>query len=57
MDLLAAPAAGGKDTMAFVIADYSNGDDGIVLKNGALLADIKGRSVNLVELSLSHCNA
>jgi NitT/TauT family transport system substrate-binding protein len=54
MDLLAVPAAGGKDTTAVIIGDYSNGNDGIVLKNGRSLADIKGRSVSLVELSVSH---
>ncbi|MDB5726331.1 MAG: lipid kinase [Novosphingobium sp.] len=54
MDLLAVPAAGGKDTTVLIIEDYSNGNDGIVLKNGKTLADIKGRTVNLVELSVSH---
>jgi NitT/TauT family transport system substrate-binding protein len=54
MDALAIPAAGGKDTTALIIGDYSNGNDGVVLKNATSLADIKGRSVNLVELSVSH---
>jgi NitT/TauT family transport system substrate-binding protein len=54
MDALTVPAAGGKDTSAIIIGDYSNGNDGIVLKNAASLADIRGRSVNLVELSVSH---
>ncbi len=54
MDALTIPAAGGKDTSAVIIGDYSNGNDGIVLKNAIALADIKGRSVNLVELSVSH---
>ena len=54
MDALTIPAAGGKDSSAIIIGDYSNGNDGIVLKNAASLADIKGRSVNLVELSVSH---
>jgi NitT/TauT family transport system substrate-binding protein len=53
MDALAIPAAGGKDTTVLIIGDYSNGNDGVVLKNGKSLADIKGRSVNLVELSVS----
>ena len=34
--------------------DYSNGNDGIVLKGKSSLKDIKGQSVNLVELSVSH---
>ena len=54
MDALTIPAAGGKDTTSLIIGDYSNGNDGIVLKNGATIADIKGRTVNLVELSVSH---
>lgn len=54
MDALTIPAAGGKDTTAVIVGDYSNGNDGIVLKGGKSLADIKGRTVNLVELSVSH---
>ena len=34
--------------------DFSNGNDGVVLKGSDKLADIKGRNVNLVELSVSH---
>lgn len=54
MDALTIPAAGGKDTSAIILGDYSDGNDGIVLKNAATLADIKGRTVYLVELSVSH---
>lgn len=54
MDALTVPAAGGKDTTILVLGDYSNGNDGVVLKKGAALADLKGQSVNLVELSVSH---
>jgi NitT/TauT family transport system substrate-binding protein len=54
MDTLTIPAAGGVDSTAVIIGDYSNGNDGIVLKDGKTLADIKGRKVNLVELSVSH---
>ncbi len=54
MDALAIPAAGGKDTTVLLIGDYSDGNDGIVLKDGHSMADIKGRSVKLVELSVSH---
>ncbi len=53
MDTLTIPAAGGKDTTIAILGDYSDGNDGVVLKNGTKLADIKGRSVNLVELSVS----
>ena len=54
MDALTVPAAGGRDTTVLMIGDYSNGNDGIVLKGSDKLADIKGRSVNLVENSVSH---
>jgi NitT/TauT family transport system substrate-binding protein len=54
MDALTIPAAGGKDTSAIIVGDYSNGNDGIMLKEGETLAAIKGRQVYLVELSVSH---
>lgn len=54
MDALTIPAAGGKDTSAIIVGDYSNGNDGILLKGTDALSDIKGRQVNLVELSVSH---
>lgn len=54
MDALTIPAAGGKDTSAIIIGDYSNGNDGIMLKGTDQLSAIKGRQINLVELSVSH---
>ncbi|WP_148279272.1 putative urea ABC transporter substrate-binding protein [Alloalcanivorax dieselolei] len=54
MDALTLPAASGVDTTAFILGDYSDGNDAIVLKNGTTMRDIKGRRVNLVELSVSH---
>ncbi|WP_404482128.1 putative urea ABC transporter substrate-binding protein [Novosphingobium sp. BL-52-GroH] len=54
MDALTIPAAGGKDTSAIIVGDYSNGNDGIMLKGGGDLRSIKGKKVNLVELSVSH---
>lgn len=54
MDALSIPAGGGVDTTALIVGDYSNGNDGIVLKGKNKLADIKGQTVNLVELSVSH---
>ena len=54
MDALTIPAAAGKDTTVVMIGDYSNGNDGVILKGGATMADIKGRPVNLVENSVSH---
>lgn len=54
MDALTIPAAGGKDTSAIIVGDYSNGNDGILLKGANALAAIKGRQVYLAELSVSH---
>jgi NitT/TauT family transport system substrate-binding protein len=53
MDALTIPAAGGRDTTVVMVGDYSNGNDGVVLKKGSSLADIKGRQVNIVENSVS----
>ncbi|MDD1796135.1 putative urea ABC transporter substrate-binding protein [Enterovibrio sp. ZSDZ42] len=54
MDALTIPAASGVDSTALIVGDFSNGNDGIVLKSADNLADIKGQRVNLVELSVSH---
>ncbi|HBW82863.1 MAG: lipid kinase [Gammaproteobacteria bacterium] len=54
MDALTIPAAGGVDSTALIVGDFSNGNDAIILKKGSTLADIEGQSVNLVELSVSH---
>ncbi len=54
MDMLTIPAAGGVDSTALIVGDFSNGNDGVVLKGkGKKLEDIKGQKVNLVELSVS----
>lgn len=55
MDALTVPAAAGVDSTALIIGDFSNGNDGIVLKGeDKTLADIKGHTVHLVEMSVSH---
>ncbi len=54
MDALTIPAAGNVDSTALIVGDFSNGNDGIVLKGQKELKDIKGQKVNLVELSVSH---
>ncbi len=54
MDGLSIPAAGGVDTTAVIVGDFSNGNDAVVLKDKASLADLKGQNVNLVEFSVSH---
>lgn len=54
MDALTIPAAGGVDSTAVIVGDFSNGNDAVILKQGSTLADIEGQQVNLVELSVSH---
>jgi NitT/TauT family transport system substrate-binding protein len=54
MDALTIPAVGGVDSTALIVGDFSNGNDGIVLKKGSSVKDLKGREVKLVELSVSH---
>jgi NitT/TauT family transport system substrate-binding protein len=54
MDALTIPAAGGKDTSAIILGDYSNGNDAVLLKGASNVAAIKGREVYLAELSVSH---
>ncbi|MBP0483225.1 putative urea ABC transporter substrate-binding protein [Sagittula salina] len=54
MDTLSIPAGGGIDTTALIVGDYSNGNDAVIVKGDGGLADLKGKPVNLVELSVSH---
>lgn len=54
MDALTIPAAGGIDSTALIVGDFSNGNDGVVLKGKESLKDVAGQKVNLVELSVSH---
>lgn len=54
MDALSIPAAGGVDTTAVIMGDFSNGNDAVILKNKTDVTAIKGQKVNLVEFSVSH---
>lgn len=54
MDALSIPAAGGVDSTALIVGDYSSGNDGIVMKDSADMKTLKGQKINLVELSVSH---
>ncbi|MFO7808073.1 putative urea ABC transporter substrate-binding protein [Guyparkeria sp.] len=54
MDALTIPAAGGVDSTALIMGDFSDGNDGVVLKGSDNLEDIEGLPVHLVELSVSH---
>ncbi|MEI6097001.1 MAG: putative urea ABC transporter substrate-binding protein [Alphaproteobacteria bacterium] len=54
MDALSIPSAGGVDTTAIIVGDFSAGNDAVFLKGAGGLSDLKGKRVNLVELSVSH---
>lgn len=54
MDTLSIPSGGGVDSTALIVGDYSNGNDAVILKGDGGLADLAGKPVNLVELSVSH---
>jgi NitT/TauT family transport system substrate-binding protein len=56
MDALTIPASGGVDTAFVVIGDYSNGNDGILLKSPkqATIKDLVGKKIELVENTVSH---
>ena len=54
MDTLSISSGGGVDTTALIVGDYSNGNDAVILKGEGELADLAGKPVNLVELSVSH---
>jgi NitT/TauT family transport system substrate-binding protein len=54
MDILTIAAASGVESTAVIVGDYSDGNDGIILRKGRGLSDIKGERVHLVELSVSH---
>ncbi|MFW5823465.1 MAG: putative urea ABC transporter substrate-binding protein [Marinobacter sp.] len=54
MDGLSIPAASGVDTTALIVGDYSDGNDGLVSKDADSIEDLKGETVHLVELSVSH---
>ncbi|HTE39427.1 MAG TPA: putative urea ABC transporter substrate-binding protein [Steroidobacteraceae bacterium] len=54
MDALTIPAVGGIDSEAIIVGDFSNGNDGIIVKSGSSVKDLKGKTINLVELSVSH---
>lgn len=54
MDALAIAGVGGVDSTALIVGDYSNGNDGVLTKQGETCKDLKGRSVKLEQFSVSH---
>ncbi|MEK1906311.1 MAG: putative urea ABC transporter substrate-binding protein [Pseudomonas sp.] len=55
MDALTIPAAAGVDSTALIIGDFSAGADGILVRGSSKsLTDLKGKTILLVENSVSH---
>jgi NitT/TauT family transport system substrate-binding protein len=54
MDALTIPAVGGVDSTALIVGDFSDGNDGIIAKKEKSISELKGKTVKLVELSVSH---
>src|SRR5215510_2059309 len=53
MEALDMPAASGVPTTAILIGDYSNGNDALLVRNGAQLKDLAGKKTLLVEKTVS----
>lgn len=54
MDCLAMPGSSGIDSTCLIIGDYSNGNDAIIVRDNLDIKGLKGKEINLVELSVSH---
>ncbi len=54
MECLDMPAASGIDSTALIVGDYSNGNDALLVRDNLKIKDLKGKSISLVELSVSH---
>lgn len=55
MDALTIPAAAGVDSTALIVGDFSAGADGILVRGGSRdIKDLKGKTILLVENSVSH---
>jgi NitT/TauT family transport system substrate-binding protein len=55
MDALTIPAAAGVDSTALIVGDFSNGAGALLLRgSGLTIQDLKGKTVLLVENSVSH---
>jgi NitT/TauT family transport system substrate-binding protein len=53
MEALDMPAASGVPTTAILIGDYSNGNDALLVRNGAQLKDLPGKKMLLVQKTVS----
>jgi len=48
------PASSGVKTVAVLVNDISNGGDGVLVREGMTIADLKGKEVLLEQFSVSH---
>lgn len=54
MDALTIPVASGVPSVAVILGDFSNGNDALLVRNNLTINQLKGKTVNLVEFSVSH---
>ncbi len=54
MECLDMPAASGVDSTILIVGDYSNGNDAILVRDNLKIKDLKGHTISLAELSVSH---
>lgn len=54
MDAMTTPAAGGVDTSFALSIGYSNGNDGMISKDLKSVKELKGQTIYLYELTISH---
>jgi NitT/TauT family transport system substrate-binding protein len=54
MECLDMPSASGVDSTILIVGDYSNGNDALLVRDNLKVADLKGKEISLVELSVSH---
>jgi len=53
MEALDMPAASGVPTTSIIIGDYSNGNDALLVRNGATIKDLSGKKLLLVQKTVS----
>ncbi len=54
MDVLTIPSTGGVKSVALIVGDFSNGNDGIVSRKAKSVKDLLGEEIKLVQLTVSH---
>lgn len=54
MECLDMPANSGIDCTVLIVGDYSNGNDAVITRNNLQIKDLKGRTIYLVENTVSH---